>query len=381
MSPGNVCERRHDAAEPARRPPNRPVRSDLDAATHRFRRRVIYLGLLTVLIGGLALSVPGLGDLGDRLSDVDPGWVVAAIGLEVLSGLSFVLVFRLVFPRVPHRLGNRVAWSEQAFGALLPTGGAGGLAIGAWILRAAGHPLRTIVRDSGVLFLLTSLVNFAALVVFGVAQAVGAGSATALALAAVPAAVGFLLIAGIAALARVESISGAGRIRRWLAALAPVSRDTLALLRARDWRLLGAVGYLAFDIAVLWIALRAFGLTPSLPAMVLAYLVGYLSNWIPIPGGLGVLDGGLVAALLLYGMPAAPVAAAVVLYHAVALWIPTLVGTWSFAALRRAEPALLSPSRRAADRAPALPRPRGDRPGSRAGIAATGPGSRAGTPR
>jgi uncharacterized membrane protein YbhN (UPF0104 family) len=272
-----------------------------------------------------------------------------------------------------------VAWSEQAFGALLPTGGAGGLAIGAWLLRAAGHPLRAIVRDSGVLFLITSLVNFVALAVFGVAQALRAGSATTLALAAVPAAVGILLTAGIVALARVESIPGEGRVHRWLAALAPVSRGTLALLRARDWRLLGAVGYLAFDIAVLWIALLAFGLTPAVPALVLAYLVGYLSNWIPVPGGLGVLDGGLVAALILYGMPAERVAAAVVLYHAVALWIPTLVGTWSFAALRRTEPALLSASRREADRAPALPRPRGDRPGSHAGSAATGRGNLAGT--
>jgi hypothetical protein len=160
-----------------------------------------------------------------------------------------------------------------------------------------------------------------------------------------------------------------------------VSRDTLLLLRSRDWRLLGAVGYLAFDIAVLWIALRAFGLTPTVPALVLAYLVGYLSNWIPVPGGLGALDGGLVAALVLYGEPAEPVAAGVLLYHAVALWIPTLIGTWSFGSLRRAEPALLSASRREAGREPASRRPRAGRRGSRAGSAATAQDSPVGTPR
>src|SRR4051794_11611311 len=125
MSSGNVCEQGRIAADVAR-------------TTRRFRRRVISLGLLTVLVGGLALSLPGLADVGDRLADVDPGWVVLAVALEILSGLSFIVVFRLVFPHVPARLGRRVAWSEQAFGALLPAGGAGGLAIGAWILQAAG---------------------------------------------------------------------------------------------------------------------------------------------------------------------------------------------------------------------------------------------------
>jgi hypothetical protein len=198
----------------------------------------------------------------------------------------------------------------------------------------------------------------------------------------VPALVGLGLIAGIVTLGRVAPApGGASRPRRWLAATAPVSRDTVALVRARDPRLLGAVGYLFFDIAVLYVTLRAFGVTPPVPAMVLAYLVGYLSNWVPIPGGLGVLDGGLVGALVLYGLPAAPVAAAVLLYHVVALWIPTLAGTWSFAALRRSEPALLSASSGAAGRERALPRRPAARRGSREAIAAIGPGSRAGTPR
>ena len=63
--------------------------------------------------------------------------------------------------------------------------------------------------------------------------------------------------------------------------------------------------------------------------------IGYLANLIPIPGGIGVLEGGLLGALVLYGLPAAPTAAAVVLYHAIALWVPTLGGTLSFIRLRK----------------------------------------------
>jgi hypothetical protein len=72
---------------------------------------------------------------------------------------------------------------------------------------------------------------------------------------------------------------------------------------------------------------------PILP-LIIGYQVGYLANLIPIPGGVGVLEGGLLGALLLYGLPAAPTAAAVILYHAIALWVPTLGGTYGFVRLR-----------------------------------------------
>jgi uncharacterized protein (TIRG00374 family) len=101
-------------------------------------------------------------------------------------------------------------------------------------------------------------------------------------------------------------------------------------------RLLGAVAYLMLDIAALWACLRAVGEAPPILALVAGYQIGYLSNLIPIPGAIGVLDGGLLGALVLYGLPAAPTATAVILYHAVALWLPTAGGTAGFVALRKA---------------------------------------------
>ncbi len=96
----------------------------------------------------------------------------------------------------------------------------------------------------------------------------------------------------------------------------------------------GALGYLLFDIAVLWTTLAAVGPVPPVAALVVAYLVGYLVNVVPIPGGIGVLDAGLVGALALYGLPPLHAAAAVLVYHAVAFWIPTLGGTLAYARLR-----------------------------------------------
>jgi Lysylphosphatidylglycerol synthase TM region len=102
-----------------------------------------------------------------------------------------------------------------------------------------------------------------------------------------------------------------------------------------SWRVGAAIGYLGFDIAVLWASLRALGYAPAIGAMVVAYLVGYLANWMPIPGGLGVLDGGLAGALVLYGMPPGVAAAGVLVYHAIALWVPSVGALIAYALLRR----------------------------------------------
>ncbi len=102
-----------------------------------------------------------------------------------------------------------------------------------------------------------------------------------------------------------------------------------------SWRVGAALGYLGFDIAVLWASLRGLGYAPAIGALVVAYLAGYLATWLPIPGGLGVLDGGLAGALVLYGMPPASAAAAVLVYHAIALWVPSMGGLIAYTLLRR----------------------------------------------
>jgi uncharacterized protein (TIRG00374 family) len=99
---------------------------------------------------------------------------------------------------------------------------------------------------------------------------------------------------------------------------------------------------------MLWVCFRAFGEAPPVGALTLAFIIGYLGNVVPVPGGIGALDGGLTAALVLYGADPASAAAAVIVYHAIVLWIPTLLGTIAFLRLRPtiAEPVVLGPERR-----------------------------------
>lgn len=96
------------------------------------------------------------------------------------------------------------------------------------------------------------------------------------------------------------------------------------------WRLLGALGYLGFDIVVLGLTCAAVGHPIGVPALVLAYIPGYAANTLPVPGGIGVLDGGLVGALVLYGAPVMPATAAVLLYHTMSFWIPSLGGAIAY---------------------------------------------------
>jgi uncharacterized protein (TIRG00374 family) len=74
---------------------------------------------------------------------------------------------------------------------------------------------------------------------------------------------------------------------------------------------------------------------PPLAPVVLAYQIGYLSNFIPVPGGIGVLDGSMIGMLVLYGVGGTVATAATLAYHAISLWVPAIWGTIAFILLQR----------------------------------------------
>jgi uncharacterized membrane protein YbhN (UPF0104 family) len=255
-----------------------------------------------------------------------------------------------------------LAWAELAFGAVVPAGGAGGLAVGVWAMRAWGLPWARVANRSAVIFLLTSAINVIVLAVAGFGIVFGIGTTKGVLYGLLPAVAATVTFVFFLFLPRIiDLVPPRGRTQKlhgWLRPTAGWILDTEDLLRTPHWRLLGAFGFLLFDIAVLWACLHAVGASPPLLGLVVAYQLGYLSNLIPIPGGVGVLDGGLLAALVLYGVPAAPAAASVVLYHAIALWVPVIGGTYGFVRLRKTvtDPAAVRDTRRAAG-LPADPEP------------------------
>jgi uncharacterized membrane protein YbhN (UPF0104 family) len=281
----------------------------------------------------LLLSVPALRPELRAISEIDPLWIALAVALELASGVSFVIVFRLFFDRVPGRDARALAWTSMASGALLPGGGVGGLVIGGWLIHLTGAPTRWIVRRSSGLFFLTSAVNGAAVIGAGLLLLAGAEGPHDLARSMLPA-----LLAGATTLIVLALPWIASRHRGapvWLEGVVTGIRDAQSTARHPSWRLVGAIGYLGFDMAVMWVALRAMGTPPPVAALVLGYVIGYLANTLPVPGGIGVLDAGLTGALLLYGVAPAHVVAAVLVYHAIAFWTPSIGGLIAYARLRR----------------------------------------------
>jgi uncharacterized membrane protein YbhN (UPF0104 family) len=303
------------------------------AVGHDLRRQLTVAGVVGALALGLLLAVPDLQPVRREIAAMDPAWVVGAIALELASCVSFVVIYRLFFGRIAPAAARALAWTSMAAGVLLPAGGAGGLAIAGWLVRLMGHETGWIIRRSSALFVLTSAVNVVTLVAAGCVALAGLGGP------------GDLLRAGLPVLAGCGVIWLAGAVAHRSSAAQPdVAAATLrgelvvgigeagAVLLRPTWRVAGAAGYLWFDIAALWATFNATGGAPPLPALVLGYLIGYLANGLPVPGGIGVLDAGLAGALALYGVPAVHAAAAVLVYHAVAVWVPGLGGFLVFAA-------------------------------------------------
>jgi uncharacterized membrane protein YbhN (UPF0104 family) len=233
-------------------------------------------------------------------------------------------------------------------GSLVPASGAGGLALGAWVLHRGGMDGRRIARRSVAFFLIKSGVNFLAVALLGTVMAVGLlGPHLSLWLTAFPAAAATLTILAVAAIPRLGPGRAPGpddsRVRRGVHAARRAVIDgtveALQILRTGNRRVLaGSVGYWIFDNAVLWATFHAFGLSPPLTVVLMGYLIGQLGGLLPIPGGIGGIDGGLIGTLIVYGTPAAGTAAAVLGYRVILFWLPLVVGGIAFAALRRDMP-------------------------------------------
>ena len=99
--------------------------------------------------------------------------------------------------------------------------------------------------------------------------------------------------------------------------------EALRLLRTGNPAIvLGSLGYWAFDNLVLWACFRGFGVHVALTVVLMGYLIGQLGGLLPIPGGLGGVEGGLVGTLVVYGVSLRDAVAAVLAYRVIQFWIP-----------------------------------------------------------
>ncbi|MFZ0040917.1 MAG: lysylphosphatidylglycerol synthase transmembrane domain-containing protein, partial [Solirubrobacteraceae bacterium] len=280
----------------------------------------------------------GLRDTWNRVQHGNGWWLGLAALLEVCSFGGYVLLFRGVFVRGESRIDWRASYEITMAGLaatrLFASAGAGGIALTAWALRRSGMEPRVVACRIIAFTALLYAVFMGSLVVVGVGLYLGVFPGEApFAITVIPAIFGASVIAIFLAVSLLPGdfdrlvarwLHG-GRVGRLAAhiAAAPAAaasgvRTAIGLVRARDKSLPGALAWWGFDIAVLWSCFHAFGEAPPPAVIVMSYFVGMLGNVLPLPGGIGGVDGAMIGAFTAFGVAAPLAVVAVLAYRAFA---------------------------------------------------------------
>jgi uncharacterized protein (TIRG00374 family) len=326
-----------------------------------FTRRRMLISVLFVASAVLFLylvlpKLLGLQETWKRIKEGNLWWLGLGVFLEVCSFAGYVGLFRAVFVRGQSRIGWRESYQITMAGLaatrLFAAGGAGGIALTAWALRRSGMEARVVACRMIAFLVLLYGVYMATLVICGLGLYLGLFPGNApFAITVVPAIFGAVVIVLFLAISFLPGdferlvarwVSGSGRLGRLArrvatapAAAATGVRTALALVRSRDPLLLGAIVWWGFDIAVLWACFHAFGEAPPQAVIVMSYFVGMIGNTLPLPGGIGGVDGGMIGAFSAFGVPVELSVVSVLAYRAIAFWLPTLPGAIAYLQLRK----------------------------------------------
>jgi uncharacterized protein (TIRG00374 family) len=324
------------------------------------RKHAIAFGLFVLsAVAFLYFVLPkltGLRTTWDKLDQGDPIWLVVAALLELCSFAGYMFLFRAVFVRGESRIGWRESYEITMAGVaatrLFAAAGSGGVALTAWALRRSGMERRVVACRMVAFMVLLYAVYMGVLVIDGVALRTGilhgGGSFAITLIPAIFAAVSIGATLAISLLPqdverRLERWAAGGRrgaklVARVLSAPALAGsgvRTAIAMIRDRELGVLGAIAWWGFDVATLWAAFHAFGTAPPIGVIVMAYFVGMLANVLPIPGGIGGVDGGMIGSLIAFGVDGGLAVVAVLVYRGFAFWLPTFPGAVAYFQLRR----------------------------------------------
>ena len=350
----------HDAALEAE--PDTPEEVDEQPLVEfTLRNALVLAGFLLAALAALYVLLPqlaGLDDTWHRLETGSPYWLILSLVFGVGMFAGYVATFRGVFARadVARRLDWRASYQITMAGLaasrIFAAGGAGGLVLTAWALRRSGMSKRVVADKTLTFLILTYMPYMAALIVCGLGLRVGIFPGPApFGLTVVPAIIAVILTAiGIATVLvptdlqhRLEDFAqGHGALGRWAQRLSHVPasasagmRVALRHLRHPDPALGGAVLFWAAQVGVLWASFRAFGDAPPLAVLTQAFFVGMFGNLLPMPGGVGGVEGGMIAALAAFEVDAGQAVVAVLLFRAITFWLPMIPGVIAYFQLRR----------------------------------------------
>jgi uncharacterized membrane protein YbhN (UPF0104 family) len=319
-----------------------PAEDSLSLGGVSARKAALLVGTALLLVVSLVLLAPTFADMSttwERLRDGSHGWLALAFLFAVLSFAGHVILFAGVAgrggqSRIGLRAGLQINLAANAATRLFASAGAGGIALTAWAMRRTGMERADVAARLVAFHVLLYGVYMAVLLLGGLGLysgvLPGGGS---FAITVVPAILGGSAIALVAAAQFIAP--GEGRVRRLVGPVARGVRDARDLLHAGNPALLGALMWWGFQVAVLWACFEAFGDAPSAAVLAVAFFVGMLANLLPLPGGVGGVDGGMVGALIAFGVEPELALLAVLGYRGFVFWLPIVPGAIAYLTLRR----------------------------------------------
>ncbi|HEX3511378.1 MAG TPA: lysylphosphatidylglycerol synthase domain-containing protein [Solirubrobacteraceae bacterium] len=297
-------------------------------------RLAVALSFLIAAGTALAIAISdGPGLVTDRLSDMDPKWLLAAFGVEFAAYTGYVLAYRATMLPRPHARMSMMLTVRLVLAGFGPFAPMGGFAFDrkalAAVHRSRREARRRVLALGVVEYLLLAPAAFACALIL-LFEPHGASLALTL-----PWIIGVPVGLGLAWWAteprRIEAHSRSdARARRWLAEIlrgAAIVRQIVREPRERPDALVGMAVYWAAEIACLAFALRCFHATLSVPALVIAYSTGYAASRRSLPlGGAGITEALLTISLIAVHVPSARALLAVVAYRLVNLIAPVPAG-------------------------------------------------------
>lgn len=341
-----------------------PVGEELDEkriAGMLSARQLVPVGIaIAVLIVAIYVLLPklvGVQDAFQRIGDATWYWIVIALAFNIAAFAAYVALFRGVLggrrpdqirERLDARASYEITMAGLAASRLFSAAGAGGLVLTYWALRKAGMPRRRAACRMVALLVLLYTVYLLALMVFGILLREGVlpGNAP-FGGTIVPAIVAGVTLAIVCLLAlipgdierRLGGVTWARRVAAAPATVATGVRTAIDFLRSPKTGALavgGALGFWASNIAILWASFEAFGGDVAFGVLVMGFFVGMAANLIPSPAaGAGPVDGGMIAAFLLFDVSHEVVLPAVLVYRVIAFWLPIPPGIVAYFQLKR----------------------------------------------
>ena len=296
----------------------------------------IIAGVLVAVAVGIISLLPGLGGVRSAIAAASGGWVAGAAAIQLVGIAGAVVFVQLVFADVSQRLTWKMGGAQMAANVLLPTGG--NTAVGYWTLSSIGWGLERFAERTAVAIIAPTAPNVLLIIVFGLGMGLGLfGGPNDWWLTFLPAAIAITIIVVAIWAARWGHRLAARTHRRWLhevlRVLSTGVTGTVEVLRRRNWRVLGTWAEILCAIGALWATLIAVGEHLPFAVVAMGYLIGQLAQVVPIPGGIGAIDAGVIGALVLYGADVDQATAGELIAHTLALLLPLLVGMIPFALL------------------------------------------------